>query len=80
MLPQEGWKLQATVKGQHFLSSTKRLCFRRKSLWGKRHGKEERTTKEGQGSLSCCTWCPKSHSASHREGRDLHIAHGVSKH
>lgn len=45
-----------------------RLCFRRKSLWGKQHGKEERTTKEGQGSLSCCTWCPKSHSASPRRG------------
>lgn len=30
---------------------------------GKGHGKEERATSEGQGSLSCYTWCLKSHSA-----------------
>lgn len=40
------------------LSLVPKDCFRRKSLWGKQHGKEERTTEEGQGSLSCCTWYP----------------------
>lgn len=64
------------------LSLVPKDCFRRKSLWGKQRGKEERTTKEGQGSLSCCTWYPKSPSTSHGGGGrgDLHIAHGVRKH